>query len=310
VLLIISVDMAKAAIAYCRDKDSLVYGINNENYPENFRTVPQPPHLIYVKGRLLPLDRIAVAIVGTRKATEEGCCVAYELAKDLASSGVTVVSGLALGIDTCAHKGALSAGGRTIACMASGVDVIYPKENTALAGKIMKNGALVSEYPNGTKPFPWHFPARNRLISGMSLGVVVVEAGISSGALITAKWALEQGRPVMAVPGGVRSKQSAGTNKLLQDGAYLVTDAGDVISFLKQENEYVPDLTTCTSREQVSLEEGAFLARVDSGMLTIQEICDKVQDMPVSQIVSILSSLEIKGVVTRIAGAKYIIGKN
>ena len=281
---------------------------DDPRYPENLRPLPGAPARLFVEGDLLPRDRVAVAVVGTRSPTQTGKIVAFEIARDLAGAGVTVVSGLACGIDAQAHLGALEAGGRTVACLGNGTDVVYPRANVKLFKAIPGQGALVSEYPPGTEPLPWRFPARNRLISGLSLGVVVVEAGEKSGALITADWALKQGRPVMAVPGSVKSRASAGANKLIQDGAYLVTSAQDVLSFLGRENEYVPDPGTARRGigREITLEEGLVLAEICGDMLTADQIAERLASCSPGKIVAILSALEVKGMVERVAGGKYL----
>lgn len=282
--------------------------VGDADYPERLRQVEPSPARLYVKGTVLPRDRIAVGIVGTRSPTPVGKLIAYEIAADLARAGVTVVSGLAMGIDTQAHLGALDAGGRTIACLGTGVDVVYPKSNAQLVRRIPQSGALMSEYPSGTGAEKWHFPARNRIISGLSLGVVVVEAGEKSGALITANWALGQARAVMAVPGSPKSRVSVGTNRLIQDGAYLVTSAVDVLSFLGREYEYVPEIGQVASEENrdLSLEEGAVLGAVRGNALTADQVSEQFPLLAPGKVLAILSTLEVKGIVRSFAGGKYL----
>ncbi len=284
--------------------------LNREDplYPENLRTADDAPGTIYVRGTLLPSDRIAVAVVGTRSPTSQGKIVAYEMARDLASAGVTIVSGLALGIDTQAHLAAIEAGGRTIACLATSVDIPYPRSNTALFERIPAHGALVSEWESGTPAMPFRFPRRNRIISGLSLGVVVVEAGEKSGALITVEWAQKQQRSIMAVPGSPRSLVSVGTNKLIQDGAYLVTCAHDVLSFLGREDEYVPRMPDSGPERQRNLtfEEGAVFSEVKQQPQGADQIAQRLPGLPLGRVLSLLSSLEVKGIVAKVAGGKYI----
>jgi DNA processing protein len=201
-------------------------------YPEHLREIASPPSRLYVRGTLAPSDALAVAIVGSRVATSYGLAMAERLAADLAARGVTIVSGLARGIDSAAHRGALRMGGRTIAVLGSGVDVIYPPENRRLAREIEAHGAVISQFEPGTRPLPGYFPARNRVIAGLSLAVVVVEAAEKSGSLITAGFAGEMGREVMAVPGPVTSALSIGAHRLIQDGAALVQDWEDVAGML------------------------------------------------------------------------------
>lgn len=202
--------------------------INSKEYPEKLKKIYDPPQKLYVLGNKNLLNQNGVAIVGSRKATPYGKKVAYNLAKELSGNGLIVISGLALGIDSYAHIGAIKGG--TIAVLGSGIDNIYPKANIELAREIIRNnGCIISEYSIGIKPEKLHFPQRNRIISGLSEGVVVVEANKKSGALITAEFALEQGKEVFAVPGDIDKEQSEGTNILIQDGAILVTSSKNII---------------------------------------------------------------------------------
>ncbi|UCB57420.1 MAG: DNA-processing protein DprA [Candidatus Omnitrophota bacterium] len=207
--------------------------LNDKEYPANLRYIYSPPLALYVKGNILAEDSIALAIVGSRKASYYGLKNAESLGFKLASQGITIISGLARGIDTAAHRGALAAGGRTIAVLGSGLNIIYPRQNKGLAEEISKNGAVISEYAQDTPPLRQNFPRRNRIISGLSLGVVVVEAAKRSGALITADFALEQGREVFALPGKIDSFTSAGTHELIKDGAKLVESTEDIIEELE-----------------------------------------------------------------------------
>ena len=202
--------------------------INSKEYPQKLKNIYDPPKKIYLIGNKDLLYQKGIAIVGARDATQYGKKIAYNLAKELSEQNIVIISGLAIGIDSYAHKGALEKG--TIAVLGSGIDNIYPKENLELAREIIKNkGCIISEYPLGTKPERLHFPQRNRIISGLSDGVVVIEASKKSGALITAEFALEQGKEVFAVPGDINKKQSEGTNQLIKDGAILLTSATDIL---------------------------------------------------------------------------------
>ena len=214
-----------AAAAMCINRD-------DTSYPANLREIPLPPERLWVRGRVEADDTLAMAIVGAREATPYGVGCAERLAEDLAARGITIISGLARGIDSAAHRGALRAGGRTIAVLGSGVDVIYPPENRRLALQVAGGGAVVSQFPLGTPPLAGYFPARNRVIAGLSLGVVVVEAAEKSGSLITAGLAGELGREVMAVPGPLTSLMSRGAHRLIQDGAALVQGWEDVVAQL------------------------------------------------------------------------------
>ncbi|NLG83190.1 MAG: DNA-protecting protein DprA [Firmicutes bacterium] len=203
------------------------------DYPRLLARIPDPPPVLFVRGELRPADEVAVAVVGTRTPTPTGRLTAERLAGDLAAQGITVVSGMARGIDTAAHRGALAAGGRTIAVLGSGIDVVYPPENLHLYEEIAGGGgAVVSEFPLGTDPLPMNFPARNRVISGLTLGVVVIEAASDSGSLITAAHAAEQGREVFAVPGPVELELSRGPNRLIKQGAKLVEGVRDILEEL------------------------------------------------------------------------------
>ncbi len=204
----------------------------DDDYPRLLREIPLPPPVLYVRGSLTPEDDFALAVVGTRRATAYGRHVTERLAGELAGQRITIVSGLARGIDTHAHTAALDAGGRTIAVLGCGPDLVYPPENARLAARIVEIGALVTEFAPGTQPDAGNFPARNRLISGLSLGVLVTEAPETSGALITTRFAAEQGRDVFAVPANISSRSSVGCNRLIQDGAVLVLEVNDVLSAL------------------------------------------------------------------------------
>jgi DNA processing protein len=207
--------------------------IDDSRYPRLLREIAAPPSVLYVRGELTPEDETAVAIVGTRRATASGREIAGRLAEELAAAGVTVVSGLARGIDGAAHQAAVRAEGRTIAVLGSGPDVIYPPEHRLLAERIAERGAVLSDYPPGRKPDAMNFPARNRIISGLSLGVILVEAPAKSGALITADFAADQGRDVFVAPGNMLAATSAGSNALLRDGARAITCANDVLEDLR-----------------------------------------------------------------------------
>ena len=206
-----------------------VITIEESDYPENLKNIPGSPIVLYVKGELAPEDKFAIGIVGSRRASFYGLSQAEEFAFGLANQGFTIVSGMARGIDTYSHRGALKAGKRTIAVIGSGFNHLYPEENKKLAEDISKNGAVISEFPLDAKPLPQNFPRRNRLISGMSLGLLVVEAARNSGALITADFALEQGREVFAIPGKIDSINSFGTNELIKQGAKLVSGLNDIL---------------------------------------------------------------------------------
>jgi DNA processing protein len=244
-----------------------------------------------------------VAVVGTRRASTYGREVTRRLVSVLAQSGVTIVSGLARGIDAVAHQTALEAGGRTIAVLGCGIDLVYPPEHRELARRIAAQGALVSEYPLGTQPEPGNFPPRNRIISGLSLGVVITEAGRDSGALITADYAAEQGRDVFAVPGSILSAGCAGTNRLIQDGAKPVLDAADILQELnltmvaeqKEARQALPTTET----------EALILAHLSAEPVHVDDLTRAV-GLPVAQVTSTLALMELKGMVRQVGGMKYV----
>lgn len=224
----------------CRRLRARIVSMRSEAYPDLIRQLPHPPPFLFMAGKWLPGDRGAVAVVGTRYPSGYGSRMAKEIATGLSEAGFTVVSGLARGIDTLAHEAALKAGGRTLAVLGSGLDWLYPPENGNLARDIAKRGALITEFPMGVSPSANHFPRRNRIISALSLGTVVVEAGNESGALITADYALDQGREVFAVPGAVHQPGSMGTHKLIREGAHLVERASDILAVLQGTSQAVP----------------------------------------------------------------------
>jgi len=280
---------------------------DDEDYPPLLRDIPDRPAYLFVRGELHERDRFAVAIVGTRHPTPYGREIASKLGKDLAELGFTIVSGGAAGIDTAAHQGAFRTGGRTIAVLGCGLDVPYPVHNQQLFREIVEQqqGAVLSEYPLGAAPESWRFPVRNRLISGLAMGVVVVEAGSQSGALITAGTAADQGREVMAVPGNIDRPSSAGTNALIMDGAALVTCAQDVAAHLGV-LAHVRPTEERRSRETLSLPDNQkqVLAKLS---LTPKHVDDLTAElgMNLSEVLSILTLLEIRGLVHRQPGATY-----
>ncbi len=213
-----------------------VITLHDPSYPQALKYTADPPIVLYCRGRLTQ-DELCVAVVGSRKATWYGLDMSKRLSSELARHGVTVVSGMARGVDSRAHYGALEAGGRTIAVLGCGVDIVYPRENRNLMNEICSKGAVISEFLPGTEPMPFNFPARNRIISGLSQGVVIVEASEKSGSLITADYALEQGRDVFAVPGNINSVNSSGTNRLIREGARIITCAGDILDELNVNHE-------------------------------------------------------------------------
>lgn len=273
-------------------------------YPRLLRHIASPPMVLYVRGELIARDELAVAIVGTRLPSQYGRQVAQKLAGELAAKGVTIVSGLARGIDAEAHRAALAAGGRTLAVLGSGLDVMYPREHAGLAREIAAGGAVMSEYALGTKPDAVHFPARNRIVSGLSLGTIVVEAGDTSGALITARMAGEQGRDVFAVPGGIFNKQSLGAHRLIQDGAKLVATVQDVLDELNL-GMVAHQLQMPAAPEPEDPLEAAILTGLGSEPCHIDELARQA-GLPVAQVSSLLTMMELKGLVRQSGAQSYI----
>ncbi len=289
-----------------QSKDIQVLTWLDEQYPRLLREIDQSPPVLYVRGGLNISDEIAVAVVGTRRVTKYGRQVAEEIAIGLAQNGVTVVSGLARGVDSIAHQAALEAGGRTIAVLGSGVDKIYPPEHRRLAERIIAQGALLSDYPPGTQPDATNFPPRNRIISGLSLAVVVVEAGEKSGALITASFAADQGRDVFAVPGYIHAPQSLGTNRLIQKGAYPYMGVADLLETLNltvrvQQNFARQSLPTDAN-------EARLLEQLSDQPMHVDELA-RLCAMPVAQVSSILAMLELKGLARAVGGMSYIVAR-
>jgi DNA processing protein len=281
-----------------------VITLDDADYPPLLRELPDAPPVLFVKGTLLDADRWAVAFVGTRRATTYGREVTRQLVASLAGAGITIVSGLALGIDAAAHKAALDAGGRTIAVLGCGIDRVYPPEHRKLAADIVNNGALITEFPLGTEPEGKNFPVRNRLISGLSLGVVVVEAPLNSGALLTADFAAEQGRDVFAVPGNVTSPASAGTNRLIQNGAKLVVSADDILDELNLTRTTVETQTQVRQIAPDSPLEAALAALLEDEPLHIDDLVER-SGLPITVVSSTLALMELKGMVQRQEGMTY-----
>jgi DNA processing protein len=275
-------------------------------YPSRLKEIYDYPPVLYVRGKLPADDEPCLAIVGTRRPTVYGRQVTEEIVADLARSSITIISGLARGIDSVAHRTALDAGGKTVAVFGSGLDIVYPGENANLAKAIVEHGALVSEYPLGVKPKAENFPLRNRIMSGLSLGVLVVEAGERSGALITAQQAMEQNREVFAVPGSILSPASQGTNRLIQEGAKLVRNHTDILEEL--------NLTIVV--QQAEIKEFSPANEVESAILKqlgpepnhIDEICRR-SGLTMSEVSSTLAMLELKGIARQVGSMNYVLAR-
>ena len=278
----------------------------DEDYPARLKEISDPPVLLYVLGALSDAQEIMLAVVGTRTPSTYGRVVTENLCAELAERGITIVSGLARGIDTIAHRTALKAGGRTIAVLGSGVDVVYPPENRALARKIREGGALISEFPLGTQPEAPNFPRRNRIIGGMTVGTLVVEAGERSGALITAQLALEQNRDVFAVPGNITSEKSRGTNRLIKQGAKLVESAQDILDEIRPQ---LPSLLRKAARLSRQPELDGIEKRVYESLSNEPRHIDDIAGslgMDTGRVLAALLSLELKNLALQMTG-KYFV---
>lgn len=275
-------------------------------YPPLLKAIYDPPPVLYYQGSLLEQDQAAVALVGSRNPTTYGKLVAERLAADLAARRITVVSGLARGIDACAHRGVLKAGGRTIAVAGCGLDLVYPAEHRKLKEQIIQQGAWLSEFPLGTQPERMNFPLRNRIISGLSWGTVVIEAGARSGSLITAEWALEQGREVFAVPGNITSPASRGTHKLLKAGAKLVEGVEDILEDLApQALPFAEPASQPSSSASLSSREEQILTLITHEEQHIDAIIEQAR-LPTQVVSGILMQLELRGIIRQVGGQYYV----
>ncbi len=275
----------------------------DEAYPRRLKEIEQPPPVIYVRGQILPEDDYTVAVVGTRRVTVYGRQVAEEIGAYLAHNGITVVSGLARGVDAIAHSAAIQGGGRTFAVLGCGVDRVYPPEHEHLAERILQCGALISDYAPGTPPDAINFPPRNRIISGLSLATVVVEAGETSGALITATFAAEQGRDVLAVPGSIHAPQSKGTNRLIQQGARPMLAVEDILEALKL--DHVQSHQQARTILPADALEASILGLMSAEPLHIDEI-QAQSGLSIDKVSATLTMLELKGMVRQVGGMNYV----
>lgn len=279
---------------------------DDAQYPANLRRTDNPPPVLFLRGKLLSDDEWAIGIVGTRRATAYGRECALRLSGDLARAGVTIVSGLARGIDAVAHDAALNVGGRTLAVLGNGLDTVYPPEHRSLATRITQQGALISEQPLGMEPEARNFPARNRIISGLSLAVIVVEGDWSSGAIITAKQALEQGREVFAVPGSILAASSQGPNRLIQEGATPVINANDVLEALNLTK--VAQQSAARQTLPTDPVEARLYALLSAEPRHVDEL-RREANLPISDVTSALTLMELKGLVRQAGGMQYVVAR-
>ena len=294
--------------------DSLtILTLADPDYPQALRWIPDPPLVLYIRGTLQPEDSLAVAVVGSRQPSNYGKLMAQRLSTELVQHGFTVVSGLARGIDSCAHQGALQAGGRTIAVLGSGINVIYPPEHRRLCDAISSAGAVLSEFPLDTKPDRWNFPRRNRIISGLTLGTLVVEAAANSGALHTARHAIEQGREVFAVPGRIDVPSSRGTHSLIKHGAKLVEGIDDMLAEFPeavrdtaiQKRSTPGPAGSAPTPTDLSPEETQILALMQAEETHIDAVIHASQ-LPAHVVASILVTLELRGLIRQFPGKFFV----
>jgi len=288
----------EAAYEYINKEDIKILMYTDENYPKQLRNIYDPPPVLFVKGAVMDFDN-CLAIVGARRASDYGKTVAYKLSMELAVRGITIVSGLARGIDSCAHQGCLDGEGTTIAVMGSGFMHIYPPQNKRLLEEIYSNGCAISEYMPDMLPYAGNFPKRNRIISGISKGVIIVEAGEKSGSLITARLALEQGRDVFAVPGNIFSPLCQGTNSLIKDGAKPVTCVDDIL----EEYGVAP---VEMKGFQMDDRESSVYEIIKGGGVTIDGLSAMLPNLKIEELLAVLSTLECKGAIKRVYGGYYI----
>ena len=308
-------------ISICRQIDHQVKIVNRLNvqtltvfepsYPSRLRAIPDPPPMLYISGTLTSQDDVAVAIVGGRRATASGRILTEEIAKDLSERGITIVSGLARGIDAAAHRGALTAQGRTIAVLGCGIDRTYPSEHQALRRSIESHGAVISELTIGAAPHSHHFPRRNRIISGLSLGVLVSEAATNSGSLITAKLALEQGREVFAVPGSIKEEACRGSNRLIKEGAKLIEGAQDVLDEIlpqidaRQRAQMRLDVAPLNVQTPLRHEDLLVYEALSYEAQAIDAVIERT-GLSAAQVSATLLSLELSGRIRQLPGQQYI----
>ncbi len=289
---------AQREFEFYKENHIEVIDMGSSLYPDRLKNIPDPPVVIFACGNSSLLRRgVPVGIVGSRKASNGGLNLAYSVARRLSINDVSVVSGLASGIDSFAHRGALDGSGATIAVLGNGIDIVYPRENREVYERIKQTGVLVSEFPLGTRPLKWNFPKRNRIISGLSVGVLIVEAALTSGALITAQFALDQGREVMAFPGRAASENFGGNNRLIKEGAHLVESAEDILQIIGKE---VGEGGKSTRMALTPLEED-ILHVIGDDRVSLEEI-EKVVKKPISKVLSALIMLELKNAVVRYPG--------
>ncbi len=301
---LVSIEQAEKIVSRVEGMGARLLTLWDDEYPTRLKNISDPPVVLYVLGEQSPLYNYSVAIVGTRSASDNALHITRKISQELVNSGITVVSGMANGIDTCAHDSALQSGGRTIAVLGCGVDVVYPPNNRKLYERIVEQGAIFSEYPPGTEPERHHFPQRNRIISGLCLGVLVVEAGLKSGALITAHHALEQGRELFATPGAAGAARSIGVNSLLRENLALLVESGaEIIEHLRSQLAPVTNIKATLALPKMSDQEKTIYDKLEHGAKNVDELTRETK-LSVLEINRVLTSMQLKGIIRRLAGAR------
>ncbi len=296
-------------IAKIKRAGAWITTLNDPTYPLLLRKVPDAPPILYVRGTLTEADERSLSIVGTRKASPYGRDSAYHFGRKLAEQGVTIISGLAQGIDTAAHRGALDAGGRTIAVLGCGIDRIYPTSNSKLANEIIQQGAIISEFPIGVAPEARNFPRRNRIVSGLALGVLVAEAPEKSGSLITASAAAEQGREVFAVPGNIFNPSSAGANRLIQDGAKLVMHVNDILDELNMAHQAEHVRVIAERIAPANDNEHRLLDLLSADPIHVDDLV-RLSGIQIATVSSTLTILELKGLARAVGYMQYCLSQD
>lgn len=289
------------------DENAFVVTYFDEEYPKKLKNISGAPYVLFCKGNLSSANNLSIAVVGSRKATSYGKWTAEKFTRELSELGVTIISGLATGIDTIAHKTAIKCNSKTIGVIGCGINIVYPKKNEELYNEIVySDGAVITEYPFGMEPMPSNFPDRNRIISGLSDGVLVIEAEKKSGTLITAGHGANQGKEIFAVPGNIESLYSKGTNALIKDGAKMVTCIDDIIEEILELKKIVNNKKKIINYKNINIDELKIINFLTLNDATIYEISENI-DLEISEILSTLTILELKGVVKQVSGKKFVL---
>lgn len=302
-------DSAKYDFEFCQKENIKLIDFTSKEYPYNLSNISSPPILLYYKGNIFPKDEVSVSIIGSRKYSEYGKACTKKFAYELACSGITIISGMAYGIDSFSHSYALSANGRTIAVLGSGIDIIYPKSNEKLYSEIIESGAVISEFPLHTAPIAKNFPIRNRIVAGLSLGTLVIEASKKSGTMITARFAAENGRNVYSVPGQLFNISSEGTNLLIKDGAKIVTSPRDIIEDIYSEiSQTIPrnGQLSLFTEPQLNNEEYAVYRNLSLDPMSIDKLYENL-NIPFNTLLATLSMLELNGYIKSLPGKQYVL---